>query len=55
MIAITSSAEKAERLKALGAAAVINYVETPDRHEEIRELTGGKGPTASSRSADRAR
>ena len=30
VIATTSSAEKAERLKALGAAAVINYVDTPD-------------------------
>ena len=43
VIATTSSAEKAERLKALGAAAVINYVETPDWHEEIFKLTGGKG------------
>lgn len=43
VIATTSSAEKAERLKALGAAAVINYVETPDWHEEVLKLTGGKG------------
>ena len=43
VIATTSSAEKAERLKALGAAAVINYVETPDWHEEIVKLTSGRG------------
>jgi NADPH:quinone reductase-like Zn-dependent oxidoreductase len=30
VIATTSSAEKAERLKALGASDVINYTETPD-------------------------
>src|ERR1700720_530601 len=36
-IATTSSAAKAERLKALGAAAVVNYVETPDWHEKIVE------------------
>src|ERR1700674_1921014 len=39
VIATTSSAAKAERLKALGAAAVINYVETPDWHEKVVELT----------------
>src|SRR5205814_7791086 len=43
VIATTSSAAKAERLKALGAAAVINYVETPDWHEKVVELTNGKG------------
>jgi NADPH:quinone reductase-like Zn-dependent oxidoreductase len=43
VIAITSSAGKAERLKALGAAAVVNYVETPDWHEEVHELTDGTG------------
>jgi NADPH:quinone reductase-like Zn-dependent oxidoreductase len=30
VIATTSTAEKAERLKALGASDVINYAETPD-------------------------
>ncbi len=34
---------EAERLKALGAAAVINYVETPDWHEDVGGLTAGKG------------
>jgi NADPH:quinone reductase-like Zn-dependent oxidoreductase len=28
--------------KALGAAAVVNYVETPDRHEKMVELTDGR-------------
>lgn len=43
VIATTSSAAKAERLKALGAASVIDYVETPDWHEKAAELTGGAG------------
>ncbi len=33
VIATTSSAAKAERLQVLGAAAVVNYIETPDWHE----------------------
>jgi NADPH:quinone reductase-like Zn-dependent oxidoreductase len=33
VIGTTSSAAKAERLKALGAAAVIDYIETPEWHE----------------------
>jgi NADPH:quinone reductase-like Zn-dependent oxidoreductase len=43
VIATTSSAAKAERLKGLGAAAVINYVDTPDWHEKVVELTDGRG------------
>ena len=43
VIATTSSAEKAERLKALGASDVINYRETPNRDEEVRALTDGRG------------
>src|SRR5882762_7417760 len=43
VIATTSTAEKAERLKALGASAVINYIETPDWDEKARELTDGRG------------
>src|SRR4051812_45357887 len=42
-IAITSSAAKAERLRALGAAAVINYVEEAEWHEKVVELTDGRG------------
>jgi NADPH:quinone reductase-like Zn-dependent oxidoreductase len=41
VIATTSTAAKAERLKALGAAEVINYTETPNWDEKVRELTGG--------------
>jgi len=43
VISTTSSAAKAERLKAFGAAAVVNYIETPDWHEEVGRFTGGKG------------
>ena len=43
VIATTSTAEKAERLKALGASDVINYSETPDWDQKTRELTDGRG------------
>src|SRR6266849_430602 len=43
VIATTSTAEKAERLKALGASEVINYTETPDWDVKARELTDGRG------------
>jgi NADPH:quinone reductase-like Zn-dependent oxidoreductase len=43
VIATTSTAEKAERLRALGASEVINYAETPDWDEKARELTKGRG------------
>src|SRR3954447_18390505 len=43
VIAITSSAAKAERLRALGASAVINYVEEPEWHEKVIELTERRG------------
>lgn len=43
VLAITSSAEKARKLEALGAAAVINYRETPNWSDEILNLTGGTG------------
>src|SRR5260370_20597233 len=43
VIATTSSEEKAQRLKALGADEVINYRTTPDWHVAVRELTGGRG------------
>jgi len=39
----TSTAEKAERLKALGASDVVNYTETSDWDAKVRELTGGRG------------
>jgi NADPH:quinone reductase-like Zn-dependent oxidoreductase len=43
VIATTSTAEKAERLKALGTSEVINYTETPNWDEKARELTDGRG------------
>jgi NADPH:quinone reductase-like Zn-dependent oxidoreductase len=43
VIATTSSEDKAQRLKALGADDVINYRTTPNWHEVVRELTGGRG------------
>jgi NADPH:quinone reductase-like Zn-dependent oxidoreductase len=43
VIATTSTAEKAERLKALGASEVINYSETPDWDAKVREVTDGRG------------
>jgi len=42
VIATTFTAEKAERLKALGASEVINYAETPDWDEKAGELTDGR-------------
>jgi NADPH:quinone reductase-like Zn-dependent oxidoreductase len=43
VIATTSSPEKAERLKALGASDAVNYRETPDWDEQVRALTDGGG------------
>ena len=43
VIATTSSKEKAERLKALGADFVVDYRTTPAWHVAVRELTGGRG------------
>jgi len=43
VIATTSTTEKAERLKALGASEVINYTQTPDWDEKARALTDGRG------------
>src|ERR1700730_5677361 len=43
VIATTSTADKAERLKALGASDVINYTETPDWDAKVSELTDGRG------------
>jgi len=43
VIATTSSAAKAERLKALGADDVIDYVANPEWSENVRALTGGRG------------
>lgn len=43
VIAVTSSDEKGERLKKLGADAVINWRETPDWERVVREITDNRG------------
>ncbi|WP_341677524.1 NAD(P)-dependent alcohol dehydrogenase [Niveibacterium sp. SC-1] len=43
VIVTTSSPAKAERLRALGADAVIDYRTTPEWAEAVRALTGGRG------------
>ena len=43
VIVTTSSDQKAEPLKALGADAVVNYRATPEWSVAVRELTGGRG------------
>lgn len=43
VIATTSSADKAERLKALGADVVINYKTTPEWGAAVLEATQGQG------------
>jgi NADPH:quinone reductase-like Zn-dependent oxidoreductase len=43
VIATTSSAAKADQLKALGAAEVVNYVDDPQWGRSVRALTGGRG------------
>ena len=43
VIATTSSPAKAERLKGMGAAAVVNYAEEPQWGRSVRAATGGRG------------
>lgn len=43
VIATTSSQEKAERLRSLGVAHVVNYKETLDWEQEVLRLTNGQG------------
>ncbi len=43
VIATTSSDEKAERLRAMGAEVVINYRATPNWSKPARDATGGRG------------
>ncbi len=43
VIALSSTPEKCERLKSLGADAAVNYREVPEWHKPVRELTGGDG------------
>jgi NADPH:quinone reductase-like Zn-dependent oxidoreductase len=43
VIATTSDDAKGERLKALGAAHIINYRQRPDWHLAVLDATGGRG------------
>lgn len=43
VIATTSSGAKADQLKALGAAEVVNYADDPQWGRAVRALTGGRG------------
>jgi NADPH:quinone reductase-like Zn-dependent oxidoreductase len=43
VVATTSSPEKAERLKALGADHVVRYADHPAWGQRVRDLTGGRG------------
>ena len=43
VLATTSSAAKADQLKALGAAEVVNYADDPQWGKSVRALTGGRG------------
>jgi NADPH:quinone reductase-like Zn-dependent oxidoreductase len=43
VVATSSSDEKIERLKKLGASGCINYTRTPDWDKEVMKLTGGRG------------
>lgn len=43
VIATTSTPEKEARVRALGAAEVVNYRQFPDFDEAVKELTGGRG------------
>lgn len=43
VITTTSSAAKAEQLKALGAAHIVNYVDEPEWGRRVRTLTDGRG------------
>lgn len=43
IISLTSSDEKAERLRQLGSHHIINYRHFPDWHQQVNALTGGVG------------
>ena len=43
VIATSSSDEKLERVRGLGASDVINYKTNPDWDKSVRQLTGGRG------------
>ena len=52
VIATTSSEEKAERLRELGAESVVNYVENPNWGALVRDLTDGRGVDLTQRNGD---
>ena len=43
VVSVTSSADKAKRLREVGADEVIDRTETPDWHQAVRDLTGSDG------------
>jgi NADPH:quinone reductase-like Zn-dependent oxidoreductase len=43
VIATSSSDEKLERVKRLGASGGVNYRHTPDWHQAVLKMTGGRG------------
>lgn len=43
VIALTSTAQKADKLRSLGADNVVNYVETANWDRVVRDLTAGRG------------
>jgi NADPH:quinone reductase-like Zn-dependent oxidoreductase len=43
VIVTSSSDDKLERVKALGASGGVNYTRTPDWHTEVMKLTDGRG------------
>ena len=43
VIVTSSSDEKLERARALGATDTVNYAQTPDWDREVMRLTGGRG------------
>jgi len=43
VIVTSSSDDKLERVKTLGASGTVNYKRTPDWHKEVVKLTGGRG------------
>jgi NADPH:quinone reductase-like Zn-dependent oxidoreductase len=43
VIVTSSSDQKIERVKALGAADGVNYARMPDWHQEVLRITGGRG------------
>ncbi|HEX8139584.1 MAG TPA: NAD(P)-dependent alcohol dehydrogenase [Pyrinomonadaceae bacterium] len=51
-IVTSSSDEKLEKVKALGASATINYKKLPDWEDQVLELTGGSAQTISLKSSE---